>query len=175
MTYTPKSVVEHLHRWTYTAEFEECDFPKIVAFGSVLEIELRGQHFEAHVFAVEAPAPVAIEPVTLDLTLAKELTYNGPEGPAIDGWKVISITDGAIRRVERWHHMVIRNEATGCYYRGTYLCGMGDVEYPMPWEADEPVFEPVERQVKVIRKERWVTPTPPASPSVADAPAVAGE
>ncbi|MEO3860947.1 hypothetical protein [Acrocarpospora sp. B8E8] len=163
---TPADIAEHLTGGDndYTEDLE--GWPCLSAEGNVLSIKLvladkesPAELFEAHVFAVEKPVPVASEPVKLPVELAKDLTYNGPDGPALDGWKCVALIAGEERRSARWYDMVIQEEATGAYYLGAFLQGMGDVEYPQAWDENEPVFEPVVPRVTVVRSVEWVKPS----------------
>ncbi|WP_062434892.1 hypothetical protein [Herbidospora daliensis] len=128
------------------------------------------EHFEAHVFAVEKPGPVATEPVTLPVYVARELAQREPNPDvSVNGWTVVANSEGEARRDMRWWHLVIRDEA-GRHFRASYLVdpdGLG----PKPFEDDEPVFTPVERHTRVVQVEEWWVVIPPADgPSDLDAP-----
>lgn len=121
--------------------------------------------FEAHVFEVEPPAPVAAGPVELPVELARELAYCSV-GHAIDGWTVVENEQFGTSRWESLHSLVIRNEA-GEHYVDTYRRGLTEYQDTRPWECEKVAcFEPVERRAKVVRSFEWVKPaTSSGSPS----------
>lgn len=130
----------------------------ITPVGQDYETKLPKVLFEAHVFAVEPPTPVAGEPVELSAELARELA-DSDVGDAVEGWTVVVNEYVEKQRWESVHRMIIRNEA-GEHYLDTYTRGLTERQDTRPWEYEGVAsFEPVECRARVVRSLEWVTPT----------------
>lgn len=106
-------------------------------------------------------------PVELNADLARALAAGDP-GNRIDGWTVAANTLDGLKNWSSLHTLVIRNEAGEHFARG-YECGLTERQTWDPWEGDtHVVFDPVERQTKVVEAVEWVkaTPTAIARPSL---------
>lgn len=160
---TPADIAEHLTGGDNDFAEDLEGWPCLSAEGNVLSIKLvladkesTAEHFEAHVFAVEEPPPVAAGPVELDVKVARDLAELGV-GRSIDGWTVVDDEEGEARRWVVGHTLIIRNEA-GEHFAGYYDVGLTEVQETEPWERVAK-FVPVERRVSVVRSVGWVTPS----------------
>lgn len=96
-----------------------------------------------------AACPVASEPVTLTVELARELAYSD-SGDTIDGWTVVAKEYLESRRWESLHWLVIRNEA-GQHFADTYRLGLTERQDTGPYEYETTAtFTPVAPTVKVV-------------------------
>jgi hypothetical protein len=142
--------------------------PSLSAAGNVVRIgitpydddgeECPKVDFEAHVFAVEPPTPVAAEAVTLTGEFARDLANGTAVGDELDGWTVVANTLDYTGRWDSHHTLIIRN-AVGEHFAGDYTRGLTEQQDYGPWEYDKTAeFYPVERHVKVVQAVEWVKP-----------------
>jgi hypothetical protein len=113
--------------------------------------------FEAHVFAVEPPGPVAAGPVELPAEVARELAYE-KAGRTFEGWTVVENEQTGSDRWMSHYDLVIRN-ADGEHFSAWYQKGLTEYQDVRPWEGEKTArFEPVERRMRVVRVVEWVPP-----------------
>ncbi|MGR6922652.1 hypothetical protein ACU635_51075 [[Actinomadura] parvosata] len=102
-----------------------------------------------------AACPVAAEPVTLHVELARQLAC-GIAGRTIDGWTIIANEYIEKQRWESLHQLVICNEQ-GEHFADTYLKGLTEFQSTGPYEEDSPVtFAPVVPTHRVVTE--WAAP-----------------